>query len=453
MYIYIYIKRERERERVREYVYIYIYIRSHFGSRHWGSGPLDPMKVDTIRREASLAKGPGIIMSVSSCHDKCLCLASSYRLHHVGFIMSCLCGCLVCLTLSVLVAPLHDRAESQRTHPSTAEPEHDQIQGIQGPPGSPAQLHAPEQGTQDTRAPEEPNSPDAHKAPKAPKAPRPSITSSAPRDKTTFTPNGEPKSGTTWWTEVCDAVLTQLAEDSPSCKLSIDARLSRQKDFSMCCTGHNTITVSGHAKHLIGHTKWHPNDFIFERPLSISDEAMRKWAARSVATHDHMHWLTIFRDPRGIANSEYYFRKKYAIERNYNRRFGSLDGIGPDKYVLSRVGAVSEWTNLRYRFYTEVIKQTGNGGARPRSMFTTYPRLQQNMSSVLQELALYISGRELSTRAMRAILNETFQDPVTFRKASLCAFESGLKPETVRQITAIVNQTLLPELRHLLMAC
>ena len=222
------------------------------------------------------------------------------------------------------------------------------------------------------------------------------------------------------------------------------------KDFSMCCTGRNTITVSGHAKHLIGHTEWHPNGFIFKRPLSVSDEAMRYWAARSVAKHDRVHWLTLFRDPRGVANSEYYFRKKHAQEY---RRFGSLDGIGPDEYVLSRVGAVSEWTNLRYRFYTEVIKQTGNGDAMPRSMLTTYPRLQQNMSSVVQELALYISGRELSTRAMRAILNNTFRGVGTVRKATLCGFESELQPETVRQITAIVNQTLLPELHHLLMAC
>ena len=120
--------------------------------------------------------------------------------------------------------------------------------------------------------------------------------------------------------------------------------------------------------------------------------------------------------------------------------------------MLSRVGAVSEWTNLRYRFYTEVIKQTGNGDAMPRSMLTTYPRLQQNMSSVVQELALYISGRELSTRGLDAIVNQTFHVS-KFRKATLCGFESELRPETLQQITAIVNQTLLPELQHLLMAC
>jgi len=223
-----------------------------------------------------------------------------------------------------------------------------------------------------------------------------------------------------------------------------------RNNFSMGCTGRNTITVSGHAKHLIGYTGWHRNSFNFNRPLRISDEEMRKWAARSVAAHDHTHWLTILRDPRAVANSEYFFRfgkkeKKYKRQKN-------IAGIGPDEYVLSRVGVVSEWTNLRYRFYTEVIKQTGSGHAKPRSMLTTYPRLQQNMSSVVQELALFISGRELSTRAMHAILNQTFRVN-TVRKATLCGFESELRPETVQQITAIVNQTLLPELQHLLMAC
>ena len=53
---------------------------------------------------------------------------------------------------------------------------------------------------------------------------------------------------------------------------------------------------------------------------------------------------------------------------------------------------------------------------------------------------------------MHAILNQTFR-VTKFRKATLCGFESELRPETVQQITAIVNQTLLPELHHLLMAC
>ena len=64
-----------------------------------------------------------------------------------------------------------------------------------------------------------------------------------------------------------------------------------------------------------------------------------------------------------------------------------------------------------------------------------------------------MAGHELSARAMHVILNETCHTSVKHRKATLCGFESELRPVTIQQITAIVKQTLLPELQNLLMEC
>jgi hypothetical protein len=233
--------------------------------------------------------------------------------------------------------------------------------------------------------------------------------------------------------------------------------------------------LSSSGKHRLGATRWHRHGIEPGRPPKIDDVTLQL-AARGTLLQANVYYLPILRDPRGVVNSEcHHVQKELAsgkfgsAVKQLGRRYslwhpsntsgngakdekGGRPRISCDAYAEMRIQDIIDWTNLRFRFYMELIKQSGP--ANPRVRYTTYSRLQLNLTSEVKEMALYMTGANLSELAsMSFVSRASTKTNENTRKATLCGFQDELRPETVVSLTQTTRRTLLPELHEVLGGC
>lgn len=160
--------------------------------------------------------------------------------------------------------------------------------------------------------------------------------------------NAEPKSGTTWVALIATSILdvtckkgcTNHKSDHGMDSTRFEKMSSTTMEFignKACRTDKNGHDVDCNTKHQLP-TIGHDQGFDFTHPPRLTDkDLVQKIRAEKHLFRDNAKYLAVFRDPRMVTISACYHQYWNCPEAN--------------RYALSHIEALSQWIDLRHRFW------------------------------------------------------------------------------------------------------
>lgn len=244
--------------------------------------------------------------------------------------------------------------------------------------------------------------------------------------------NGEPKSGTTWLEMVVRETLAVLCNLGHNCSYSQKGReaLIRVKSGDRQVSVHRKHDIPGVADKAA---------LDFTPPPELTDEELSLKAAEELAQEAGVRWLVIFRDPRDVTMSACYHQFWNCPHK--------------EAYFKSNFPSVVKWTDLRHRFFQEVVRQDSS-----RALILFYEDLKADLSKQVSRLSGFLLGQEqagtaettevvkrtsfIAMKAAGLAVPQGGAQTGKVRKGEVCGYRSDISPEAAVRAADILHKIL-----------
>jgi len=244
--------------------------------------------------------------------------------------------------------------------------------------------------------------------------------------------NGEPKSGTTWLEMVVRETLAVLCNPGRNCSYSQRGRMALIRDKS----GDKQVGVG--RKHAIPGVA-DKAALEFSAPLELTDQELSLKAEEELANEAGVRWAVIFRDPRDVTLSACYHQFWNCPQK--------------EEYFKSNYRSVIKWTDLRHRFFREVVRRDSG-----RALLLFYEDLKADLLQQVLRLSAFLLGQDqagtaeatevvkrTSFSAMKAAglaIPQGGAQTGKVRKGEACGYRSDLSREAAAKATDILHELL-----------
>lgn len=245
--------------------------------------------------------------------------------------------------------------------------------------------------------------------------------------------NGEPKSGTTWLEMVVRETLAVLCKLGRNCSYSQRGRMALIRDKS----GDKQFVAA--RKHVIPGVA-DKAALEFSAPPKLTDQELSLKAEEALAHEAGVRWVVIFRDPRDVTMSACYHQFRNCPHK--------------EAYFKSNFPSVVKWTNLRYRFFQEVVRRE-----KDRALIMFYEDLKVDLLQQVLRLSRFLLHQEKvgTAEATEVVKRTSFSvmkaaglaipqggaQTGKVRKGEACGYRSDISPEAAAKATDILHKLLL----------